>query len=90
MLFWICYIECKLHHNERMEDIWIRREVGDDLWYTMNQDWCNIVKRQKVPNSLPSDVFKGVDVYLEIEDSKRSSWFALAYPAVVKAKEKQW
>ena len=32
MLFLVCYIECKQHHNSRMENIWIRRELGDAMY----------------------------------------------------------
>ena len=90
MEYYIGYIECKLHHNDRMEDIWIRRELGESLWFTLNQPWCTVVKKQRVPQALPADVYKRIDIYAEIEDSAWDSYFALAYPKLIKETVKTW
>ena len=88
MLFLVCYIECKRHHNSRMENIWIRRELGDAMYLLLNQPWCTIRKQRRDSMSLPADIYKRVDVYAEVEANK-STWFALCFPQAT-VKEKIW
>jgi|TARA_B110000259_G_scaffold117237_1_gene133447 hypothetical protein len=71
-----------------MENIWIRRELGDAMYLLLNQPWCTIRKQRRDSTSLPADIYKRVDVYAEVEAS-RSTWFALSFPQAT-VKEKIW
>lgn len=69
--------EMKWSHKDRMEQLWIQRELGDELFKEINQGYCEI----KIFRSESHiDGYKRCDVYVDIDDEKRATWFALKFP----------
>ena len=67
------------HANTDMEHIWVRRELGDDLYKTIesnNWKWCLL---RSSSTSLPEDIYCRCDIYVDIDDSKNATLFALKY-----------
>jgi hypothetical protein len=40
MRYYVGSAEMKWSHKDRMEQIWIQRELGDKLFEEIQQDWC--------------------------------------------------
>ena len=74
----------KWSHVDRIEQIFIQRELGDELFEEINQEWCNIVIVRSNSQSLPGDIYKRCDVYVDIEDEKRAILFALKFSKIRK------
>ena len=68
------------HAEQPMEHIWVRQELGDELFLQCNQTGFELVYSRSNSQTLPSDIFCRCDIYVDIEDSKQSTWFALKYP----------
>jgi len=85
-----CYLgtcEYKWSHKETsMEQMWIMREVGTELYKTVEaNDWQWVLLRSN-SQTLPDDIYLRCDIYVEIPDSKQATLFALKYN--IKAVEK--
>ena len=68
------------HKNTKMERLWIQREVGVDLFKTVEQNDWEMTLLRTGSRSLPSDIYCRTDVYVEIPDSKQGTIFALKFP----------
>ena len=79
MRFYVGTCEMKWSHKDRMEQIWIQRELGDKLFEEIQQDWCEVVIYRTNSQSLPGDTYKRCDVYVDIEDTPRATLFALQF-----------
>lgn len=82
MRFYAGTCEMKWTHEGDLEQLWIRRELGDELFKEINQPRCNIVLLRSGSQTLPSDIYKRVDVYVDIEDDRYITLFALKFPNV--------
>ena len=63
-----------------MEKIWVRRELGDELFKTIetnNWEWTLI---RSSSTSLPGDIYCRCDVYADSADNKLDTHFALKFP----------
>ena len=79
MRYYVGTCEMKWSHKDRMEQIWIQRELGDELFKEIQQDWCKVVILRTDSQSLPSDTYKRCDIYVDIEDTPRATLFALQF-----------
>ena len=81
MRYYIGQCEYKwTHKNTNMERLWIQREVGVDLFKTVEQnDWEWTLLRTG-SRTLPSDVYCRCDIYVEIPDGKQGTFFAIKFP----------
>jgi hypothetical protein len=70
------------HANTDMENIWIRRELGDDLYRTVEENNWEWRLLRSSSTSLPGDVYCRCDIYVEIDDSRHATLFALKYTHV--------
>ena len=69
------------HTHTDMEHIWIRRELGEDLYKTIesnNWEWHLL---HSSSTSLPGDIYCRCDIYVEIPDSKQGTHFVLKHPS---------
>ena len=67
------------HKNTRNEQLWIRRELGDELYKTVEKNnWAWKLMRSK-SQTLPEDVYCRCDIYVEIPDTKQGTLFALKF-----------
>ena len=58
------------HKGTRAEQLWVMREVGEDLFKTVEKnDWDWVLLRSDSP-MLPSDVYCRCDIYVDSNDDK--------------------
>lgn len=68
------------HANTKMELLWVRRELGDELFKTVESnawEW-NFVRTDS--QILPSDIYCRCDIYIEIPKSEQTIYFILKFP----------
>ena len=80
MRFFLTQCEYKWSHaHNRMETLWVRRELGDELSkYIVKQGYKLVLIRSK-SQSLPEDLYCRCDIYVDIPNNKESTLFALKY-----------
>ena len=67
------------HAHKSMEHIWIRRELGDELYKTVesnNWEWHLL---RSSSQTMPGDTYCRCDIYVDVEDSKQATLFAIQY-----------
>ena len=72
------------HTHTSMEQIWIMRELGDELYKTIESNNWELVLLRSNSQTLPSDIYCRCDIYAEIPDSKQATLFALKFSNVKK------
>lgn len=70
------------HANKDMEHMWVRRELGDDLFKQCNQPGFELVYIRSNSQTLPEDIYCRCDIYVDVEDSKQGMLFALKHTGV--------
>lgn len=80
MRFYLGQLEYKWSHvNTEMEKIWVQRELGTELYKTVEaNNWIWVLMRSN-STSLPSDIYCRTLVYVDAEDSPAATHFALKY-----------
>jgi len=67
------------HANSRMEQLWIMRELGEELYKIVeSNDWEWKLLRSE--SQTAGDIYCRCDIYAEIPDSKQATHFVLKYP----------
>ena len=81
MRYYLGQCEYKWSHTEtHMEQIWVRRELGDDLFRTVEENnWTWMLMRSS-STSLPGDIYCRCDVYADSNDDKLDTHFVLKFP----------
>ena len=69
----------KWSHEDQMEQLWIRRELGDDLFKEIQEHHYTVVILRSKSQSLPGDTYKRCDIYVDIEDDRHATLFALKF-----------
>jgi hypothetical protein len=72
-----------------MEDIWVRRELGDELFLQCNQPGFDLVYVRSDSQILPGATYCRCDIYVDVEDSKQATLFALKYNKALLVKRGQ-
>ena len=67
------------HKNTSMEQLWIRRELGEDLYKTVEENNCEWKLLRSESQTIPGDIYCRCDIYVEIPNSKQATLFALKY-----------
>lgn len=68
------------HKGTNAEQLWVRREVGDELYKTVeSNNWTWILLRSQ-SNTLPDDIYCRCDIYVDVDESKAATIFALKFP----------
>ena len=81
MRYYIGQCEYKWSHaNKPMEALWIQRQVGTDIYRTVEENNWDWVWLRTNSQTLPGDVYCRCDIYVEIPNSKQGTWFMLKYP----------
>jgi len=88
MRYYLGQCEYKWNHaHTKMEHIWVRLELGDELYKTIesnNWEWHLL---HSSSTSLPGDMYCRCDIYVESNNDKLDTHFALKY-AQAKSVEK--
>ena len=76
--YYLAQCEFKWSHvGTRMENVWVQRELGDQLFKQCNQTGFNLVMIHSNSQTLPDDMYCRCDIYVDVEDSKQALLFAL-------------
>lgn len=77
------------HAKTSMENMWVMREIGTELYKTIESNNWEWKLMRSNSQTLPDDVYCRCDIYVEIPDSKQATLFALKYSKQVVHKETQ-
>ena len=75
------------HANTDMENIWIRRELGDDLYKTIESNCWEWLLLRSNSQTLPGDIYCRCDIHIEVPNSKQATHFILKYPNAKKVEK---
>ena len=67
------------HAMMHMEQLWVRREVGDELYKTVEANGWKWKLLRSNSTSLPGDTYCRCDIYVELPDSAEATLFRLTY-----------
>ncbi len=82
--YYLSTCEFKWNHvGTRMENVWVQRELGDELYKQCNQDGFNLVMIHSNSQTLPEDIYCRCDIYVDVEDTKQGTLFALKYVTAI-------
>jgi hypothetical protein len=81
MRYYLSTCEYKWKHADTdMEQIWIRRELGDEIYKLIEErNWQWKLLRSD-SQTLPDDIYCRCDIYVEIPDNKQATHFLIKYP----------
>ena len=68
------------HAHTSMEQIWTMRELGTELYKTIEENNWELVLLRSNSQTLPEDIYCRCDIYVEIPDTKQGTMFVLKYP----------
>ena len=72
------------HQDTRAELLWIRRELGDELFLTIEENSWGWQLERSSATQLPGDVYCCCKIYVEVPDSKQATLFALKFSNIKK------
>ena len=85
MKYFLGQCEYKWTHAEsRMEQIWIQRELGDELYKTVESNNWEWKLQRSNSQTMPGDIYCRCDIYAEVPDSKQATLFTLKFSKVRK------
>lgn len=70
-----------------MAHIWVRRELGEELYKQCNQPGFELHFEYSESTILP-DTYCRCDIYVDVHDSPQATWFVLKYAEAIRV-EKQ-
>ena len=70
------------HAGTRMENVWVQRELGDELYKQCNQEGFQLVMKHSNSQTLPGDMYCSCDIYVDVDNTHQGTLFALKYPQV--------
>lgn len=68
------------HAKTSMEKMWVMRELGSDLYKTIEENHWDWKLLRSNSQMLPEDIYCRCDIYVEIPDTKQATHFLLKYP----------
>lgn len=78
--FYLSQCEYKWSHvNNHMESMWVRLELGNELFHLCNTDGFNLVYLRTPSQLLPGDIYLRNDIYVDVVDSE-CTMFVLKFP----------
>ena len=82
MRYYLGQCEYKWSHtaeqgNERMEQIWIRRELGEELYKEINQKDYDLVLYRS--NGVVPELYCRCDIFLDIDNDDQALLFEIKY-----------
>jgi len=78
--FYLGYCEYKwTHAHTHMEDIWVRKELDDELFAQCNQNGFKLVYQRTNSQSLPGDIYLRNTIFVDV-DNKHCTMFVLKFP----------
>jgi len=68
------------HSKTHMEQIWVRRELGEELYKTVESNGWTWTLIRSQSNTLPDDIYCRCDIYVDSHDNKLDTHFVLKFP----------
>ena len=68
------------HAKTDLEHLWVRRELGEELYKTVESNGWEWTLLRSNSQTLPSDIYCRCDIYIDTTDNKHATLFALKYP----------
>jgi hypothetical protein len=65
------------HAHKSMEDIWVRREIGEQLFKQCNQPGFDLVYIRSNSQTLPNDIYCRCDIYVDVQNTRQGLLFAM-------------
>ena len=88
MRYYLASCEYKwTHAHTAMEHIWIRRELGDELYKTVESKGWEWKLLRSESQTVPGDIYCRCDIYVEVPESKQATLFALKYSNIKKVEQ---
>ena len=83
MRYYLGSCEYKWTHKEtQMEKLWIRRELGDDLFKEVEErNWKWTLLRSE-SQTMPGEIYCRCDIYVDTDNSKYATLFPIKYSRV--------
>lgn len=75
------------HARTDMEQLWVRRELGEDLFSTVESNGWDWVLMRSDSQTLPGDIYCRCDVYVDIPNDKHATHFILKFPKAKKVEK---
>lgn len=80
MRFFLSQCEYKWSHAKKsMENIWVRRELGEELSKYIAEQGYELTLIRSNSQTFPEDTYCRCDIYVDIPNGKQSTLFALKY-----------
>jgi hypothetical protein len=80
MRYYLGQCEYKWSHAQtHMEKIWVQRELGDELFKTVESNGWRWTLIRSNSASLPSDIYCRCDIFVDSNDDKLDTHFALRF-----------
>ncbi len=90
MRFFLAQCEYKWSHARKsMEDLWVRRELGEELSKYIATKGYDLVLIRSNSQTMPADIYCRCDIYIDIPDDKQATLFALKYNKALPLKRGQ-
>lgn len=67
----------KWTHKDKLRDMWVRRQLGDELYTQLHNDYVDLIYIEIPSRYLPDEAYKDVQIFAEIRDPKMGMWFKL-------------
>ena len=68
------------HRGTNLEQLWVRREVGEELYHTIESKAWNWRLIRSNSQTLPGDVYCRCDIYVDVDtDTPEHTLFALRF-----------
>ena len=67
------------HAHMHMEHIWVRQQLGEELFHVCNTDGFKLVYQRSNSQTLPDDIYLRNDIYVDVSKSN-CTMFVLKYP----------
>jgi hypothetical protein len=78
--FYLGQCEYKWSHvNNHMESIWVRQELGEELFCLCNTHGFNLVYSRNPSQLLPGDIYLRNDIYVDVV-ANECTMFVLKFP----------
>ena len=72
------------HKDTHMERMWVQREVGADVYKTVEENGWDWVLKRSNSRSLPGDIYCRCDINVMMHESKAATHFILKHSEKVK------
>jgi len=72
------------HKDTHMERMWVQREVGADVYKTVEENGWDWVLKRSNSRSLPGDIYCRCDINVILPESKAATHFILKHSETVK------